>query len=80
MTISRPPFIFLNYDSVLGKLHDRFPSGDQKLQRNGRASIIWVVLDFPRLPVHADADQLHCVLVDHPLIIRRKDEIVGFLF
>ena len=53
----------------------------QELQRNGSMSILWVVLELPRLFVHAD--QLHLVLVDHPLIICCKDEsfwFLGYLF
>ena len=81
MTLSGSPIIFLSYGLFLGELHDRCPLHVQKLQRNGRLSILGVVLDLPRLFVHAD--QLHLFFVDHPLIIRYKDEsfwFLGYLF
>ena len=81
MRLSGSPSIFLSYDLFLGEFHDRCPLHVQELQRNGRLSILWDLLDLPRLFVHAD--QLHLVLVDHPLIIRCKDEsfwFLGYLF
>ena len=62
---------------MLGEFHDGFPRGVQELQRNRRLSILWLVLDLPHLFVRVD--QFHLVLVDHPLIIRRKAEILGLL-
>ena len=77
MTLSRPPLIFLSNDPFLGELHDRFPGGVQELPRHRRVSILWVVLHPPHLLVHAD--QLNLVLVDHPFIISRKNEVLRFL-
>ena len=70
--------IFLRHTLALGEFHNRLALGVQELQWNRRESILGLVQCLPHLLV--DANQLHVSFIDHPLVISRKGELIGYLF